>query len=77
MNMDNFISGLGILEQAFNDPAGCHMVSEHEEFYVNRTDRPLSAEDVSELKRLGWSQPDLRRDSIVAYDPAMSWMARI
>ena len=69
MKLNNFIEGLQILQQYF-DNDGYYTSSEHDQFIVYPTDRKLSKEDVQKMKDLGWFQPD--SDD---YNPEENWSA--
>jgi hypothetical protein len=72
MKLSNFIEGLQILQQYF-DKDGYKIGAEHDEFYVYKTDRPVSHEHVERLKFLDWFQPG--QEEQAPYDPEESWQA--
>jgi hypothetical protein len=71
MKLYSFIEGLQILRLYFDDPDGYHIGSEHDKFYVYRTDKPVSKEDVLKLQQLGWFQEEI--EECGDYDPAEGW----
>ena len=58
MDMKSFREGLAILAPYFDKPDGYHGSAEHDQFWVHKTDRPASPEDVAKLAALGWFQED-------------------
>ncbi len=71
MKLSEFTEGLDILKKYFNDPNGYHIGSEHDQFYVYATDKPVSDEDVKILLELGWFQPETNDDD--GYSPEDGW----
>lgn len=71
MNWSNFIAGLAILGDHFDDKDGYHIAAEHDQFYVYQTSRPLSPANVEKMDELGWFQPDHEDDD--PYDPENGW----
>ena len=78
MKLSNFISGLNILRPHFKDGDGYHLGSEHDQFYVYKTDTPLDSGEVGMLHDLGWFQPEVGEDDNGdrgPYDPEEGWSA--
>ena len=73
MKLKNFIEGLRILQPYYLGCDGYHIGADHDQFYVYRTDSPLTPEDIEKMRDLGWFQPDAPNDN--EYDPADSWSA--
>lgn len=74
MKLSNFIDGLLTLKPYYEKPDGFHIGAEHDQFYAYATDRPLSDEDASKMRELGWFQPDTDGED-APYDPAEGWSA--
>lgn len=79
MNWSNFLRGLVILHDGFENPDGFHIGAEHDAVYVYANDKPLSDEAVASLKALGWHQSDVHDDvnGIAQYDPTEGWCAYV
>ena len=71
MNLKNFMDGLQALLPYYEKPDDYHLGAEHDQIYVYRTDKPLSANDVQTMRDLGWFQPE--QDDGEDYDPGMGW----
>ena len=67
MKLNDFIDGLLILKKYYNED-GYHIGANQDQFYVYRTDYPLSSEDVDSLIDLGWFQPNT-----IDHDPNIDW----
>ena len=74
MNLKQFIVGVQILRQYYDNPDGYHLDADHDIIYLYPTDRPLTPEHVTELLELGWFQPDQQEDEFT-YDPDSAWQA--
>jgi hypothetical protein len=72
MQLSKIIEGLTVLSKYY-DKDGYHTGAEHDQFYTYATDRPVSPDDVANLKELGWFQPDMEDDA--EYDPEEGWSA--
>jgi alkylation response protein AidB-like acyl-CoA dehydrogenase len=70
MNLKNFIKGIRLLRPFYADPDGYHIQAEHDQFFMDATNRPVPREIVKELKDLGWFQPNVDKDG---YDISESW----
>lgn len=68
MKFDDFIEGLDILKKYFINTSGYHIGAEHNTFYVNATDDPVSEFDYNYLKKLGWLQ-----NNKLVYTQSESW----
>lgn len=77
MDLKRFVDGINILRPYYDNPDGYHIGSEHDEFYMYPTDKPLSDEDLRELLTLGWFQPDggAHLETPLDYDADTGWMA--
>lgn len=53
MKLSNFLAGLQTLQPYYNDDED-QLAAEHDQFYVLRTDRPLTSEDQAKMRELGW-----------------------
>jgi hypothetical protein len=73
VKLSNFIEGLKILQRYFEGEDGHRLDAKHDQFYVDKTDRPLSDDDVQKLRGLGWFQPESEENS--TYDPEKDWSA--
>jgi hypothetical protein len=74
MKLSNFMEGLQILRAHFNDDGdGYHIGSEHDQFYVYKTDTPLSDEEYKLMRSLGWFQPELEDGA--PYNADEGWSA--
>ena len=62
MKLSNFIEGLKILQPYYKDGDGYHIGAEHDQFYADQTERPLTAKDVQRMIDLGWHQEYDERD---------------
>ena len=74
MNLKDFLAGVQILRQYYNNPDCYHLGADHDIIYLYHTDRPLTAEHVAKLLDLGWFQPDQFEEEFV-YDPDSAWQA--
>jgi hypothetical protein len=72
MKLSNFIDGLKLLSQHFDNPAGYHVGAEHDQFYVYATDKPLTEADWKRLKELGWFQEG-HSEEPEFYDAGEGW----
>lgn len=70
MTFLNVINGLDILIKYYDDLDDYHIGAEHDKILMFETDRPLSEEDVKNMRDLGWRQPETSNDR---YDPADGW----
>lgn len=76
MRFSNFIAGLKILSQYYDNQDGYHIGSEHDQFYAYKTDKPLTQEDQQIMVSLGWFQPEGGMDVDGGeYDPENGWSA--
>jgi len=73
MQFDNFRQGLDILAKYFDDVDGYPLAADHDVFFVMKTDRPLSPDDVVLIKKLGWFQEGLGNDDHALYDSEVDW----
>ena len=76
MKLNDFIEGLTILQDYYNDPNGYHIGAEHDQFFIYNTDLPLSEEHVTRMFALGWFQPDAKivnGERVNDYDPDDGW----
>ena len=73
MRLKHFIEGLQILYPYFDDGNGFHIGAEHDEFYVYKTNKPLSKTDIDKLYSLGWFQDET--EDADKYDVNYGWMA--
>ena len=73
MRLGNFIAGLQTLQPYYDDGDGYHIGAEHDQFYANSTDKPLTPQDVQKMLELGWFQPEQEEGE--PYDPAEGWSA--
>ena len=77
MQLDQFLAGLSLLRDYYDDPAGYHLGAEHDIIYVYPTDKPVSEEHLSQLEELGWFQPDVETGeeswTPANYDPEEGW----
>lgn len=71
MNLRSFTDGLAILSRYFDNPNAYALGAEHDQFYVYKTDRPVTEPDVVALRELGWFQPE--QESGEPYDPGEGW----
>jgi hypothetical protein len=74
MILKQFLAGVQILCQYYNDPDGYHLGSDSGVIYLYPTDRPVTPEHVTKLLELGWFQPDQLEEEYV-YDPYSGWQA--
>lgn len=72
MKIGNLIDGLLVLREHYNGRDGYHIGAEHDQFYAWVTDTPLSEEEVTKMRSLGWFQPDSDDEE---YNPEDSWSA--
>lgn len=79
MNLKNFIAGIEIIKQYYNNQEGYYLRSEYEQFFLYETDRPITPEHVEMLKELDWFQPyaDEDDEGESEYDPNIGWSAFI
>ena len=79
MNLSNFIGGLSILSEYYDDQECYPLGAEHDIVYLAETDRPLNEKDVSYLRELGWFQEGHAEaedaGGTAVYDPAAGWAA--
>ena len=71
MRWDSFKTGLDILDKYFHDKAGFHIGAEHDQFYVYKTDNPMSDPDATAMRELGWFQEGANDGD--PYDPENGW----
>lgn len=74
MNLKQFLAGVKILQQYYDDPDGYHLDAAHDTIYLYPTDRPLTATHVQHMLALGWFQPDQFEEEY-EYDPNTGWQA--
>ena len=75
MNLKNFIEGISILSNYYdNQEGGYHLGAEHDTIYLYSTGKPLSTSDVCRMHELGWWQDDCDSDK-GEYDQDSSWCA--
>lgn len=71
MKVQDIIAGIEILTPYY-DNLDYQIGAEHDQIYMYQTDTPVSDEDMTKLKELGWFQEGVEEDS---YDVAESWSA--
>lgn len=71
MKLGDFQTGLVILRGHFNNPDGYYIGSEHDQFFVYKTDTPLDKEELAWMGAHGWFQEDIGEDD--PYDPEEGW----
>jgi hypothetical protein len=69
-DLKSFIAGLGILMPHYKP--GETFGAEHDMVYLYPTSTPLSADEVAELKKLGFQQTDDYPED-TPYDPENGW----
>ncbi len=74
MNLKQFLTGIQILQQYYDDPDSYHLGAAHDTIYLYPTDRPLTAAHVQQMLELGWFQPDQLEEEY-EYDPYSGWQA--
>lgn len=78
MKMSEVVQGLQILQKYFHEDE-YNVMAEHDQIYVNMTDKPLSPENLKTLFQLGWFQPGAEEDEdgYRVYDPELGWTAYV
>jgi hypothetical protein len=56
MTARDIVAGINLLLPYYNDPEGQHISAEHDELWLDATDRALTPEDVEKMVALGWHQ---------------------
>lgn len=74
MTLPNFIAGLSLLANHFEDRNACRIRAERGQFYVSATERPLSQDDFRRMGELGWFQ-DV--DNTDIYRTAEGWVCHV
>lgn len=72
MTLREFCEGLEILRSHFPDSEGYPLGAEHDEIHVYSTETPLTEEEVTKMKALGWVQYGLNEED--PYDPDETWV---
>ena len=77
MNTREFLTGVKIICQYYNDLDGYHHIPEHDMFCLRKTDREIGYDEVKKLMGLGWFQnnpyetnPETDPEK---YDPDEDW----
>jgi len=77
MRLNAFMEGLEIFARHFNDTSGFHLAAEHDQFFLYKTDSPLTEEELEVVNELGWFQDEVPYDDETEergpYDPDEGW----
>jgi len=76
MSTKNFIEGIKILQKYMEDLENHNIYCEHDVFYFDKTDNPISNADLDKLVNLGWFQEDAEYEdhyTIFSYETSCGW----
>ena len=71
MTFNEVLEGMEIIGKYYDDKDDFHVSAEHDQIYLDNTDRPICEEDLQTLDQLGWFQTNISE----GYDPDEMWSA--
>lgn len=76
MNLKDIRTGIETLQPYYDKPDGYHLNAEHDQIWLDATDKPLSPEDVQKMIDASWWQERSNYDkdfTAADYDPEEGW----